>query len=702
MALNMEAIGQKLGPLTRVYDWKDVVLYALGIGAGFEELDYTYEKDLKVIPTFSIAMIFDFFWQVAAASNINLAGILHGEQEIIFHHPIPTWGTLTTDGKITHYYDKGPKGALVIAESDTHHSSGKKLFTSIITLFGRLDGGFGGQDAPQQTIDFPEREADFVVESLPSPDQPLIYRLSGDIFQLHVDPEFAKRVGFEKPIMHGLCTFGFAGRALLSSLSPGKPEKVRRIVCRFSQTLYPGEPIRTLIWKTSEGKAVWRTVNAKTGDIIIDRGIFEYGDVPEDAIRFDGRAAVVTGAGGGLGRAYALELARRGAKVVVNDFGGSRDGSGSGSSSAADRVVREIQDLGGEAVASYDSVATPEGGEGIIKTAVDAFGRVDILINNAGILRDKSFAKMGLEDWRVVMDVHLNGAYYVTQAAFRVMRDQGYGRIVMTTSAAGLYGNFGQTNYSTAKMGLVGLMNTLKIEGGKYNIKVNTVAPIAATRLTEDVLPPDLFQKMKPDYVASIVVYFCSEACEETGVIMNAGAGFASRAAILTGPGTPLGDGKNPPKPEDIRDNWGKINRMEGAGLLSDAMSAVMSFATLPDAEKKETPSGGASRDVETIFMKLPEAFNAGAAAGKDVVFQFRISGPGGGDWTVTVKDGACRVEKGSADKPTTTIKMADEDFVALITGKINGMQAYTSGKLKVEGDMMKAQWVEKLFTLKG
>lgn len=281
MALNMESIGKKIGPLTKAYNWKDVVLYALGIGSGFDELDYTYEKNLKVIPTFSVAMMFDFFWQVAAASNINLAGVLHGEQDIIFHHPIPTSGTLTTEGKITHYYDKGPKGALVIAQSDTYHSDGKKLYTGIISLFGRLDGGFGGQDITPQIVDFPQREPDFIVEALPSPDQPLIYRLSGDIFPLHVDPEFAKKVGFQKPIMHGLCTYGFACRALMASLTPGAPEKVRRIACRFSQALYPGEPIRTLIWKTGEALAVWRVVHANTGDTVIDRGIFEYGDIPD-------------------------------------------------------------------------------------------------------------------------------------------------------------------------------------------------------------------------------------------------------------------------------------------------------------------------------------------------------------------------------------------------------------------------------------
>ncbi|MCX5855086.1 MAG: hydroxysteroid dehydrogenase-like protein 2, partial [Deltaproteobacteria bacterium] len=327
--------------------------------------------------------------------------------------------------------------------------------------------------------------------------------------------------------------------------------------------------------------------------------------------------------------------------------------------------------------------------------------RVDILINNAGILRDKSFMKMDLEAWRGVLDVHLNGAYHVTQPVFRVMREQGYGRIVMTTSAAGLYGNFGQSNYSTAKMGLVGLMNTLKLEGEKYNIKVNTVAPMAATRLTSDVLPPDLQKKMQPDYVAGIVIYLCSEACEGSGVIMNAGAGFFSRAAILTGSGTHLGDGKTPPTPENIRDHWEKINRMEGAGLFNDAATAVLSFAAPPDSGKKEPQKKSSSPDVEKIFRIMPESFNAGAAAGIDVVFQFCISGSGGGDWVVTVKDGACRVDQGTAEKPTTTIRMTDGDFIALITGKISGMQAYTSGKLKVEGDMMKAQLIEKLFTLK-
>lgn len=293
MALATDAIGKKIGPVTKNYTWKDVILYALGVGAGFNELEYAYEKKLKVIPTFSIAMIFDFFREVAATGNINVAGVLHGAQDIVFHVPIPTSGTMTTEGKITHYYDKGAKGALVVAESETVDASGKKLFTSTITLFSRLDGGFGGKDAPQQTLEFPDREPDFVVEALPLPDQPLLYRLSGDTFELHVDGEFAKMAGFEKPIMHGLCTFGFACRALMASLTPGKPGKVRRVACRFASALYPGEPIKTMIWKTNEGKAVWRTVHAYTGGTIIDRGIFEYGELPKEETRFDGPAASV-------------------------------------------------------------------------------------------------------------------------------------------------------------------------------------------------------------------------------------------------------------------------------------------------------------------------------------------------------------------------------------------------------------------------
>ncbi len=298
MALNMDAIGRKIGPLRKDYDWKDVVLYALGVGAGFDELDYTYEKNLKVIPSFSIAAIFDFLGQVGVASNVNLAGILHGEQELIFHNPIPTSGTLITEGKVARYYDKGAKGALVVGESETVHSNGKRLFTNICTIFARLDGNFGGPNAPPNIVEFPERPPDFAVDALPSPNQPLIYRLSGDIFQLHVDAEFAKMVGFEKPIMHGLCTHGFACRALMASLTPGKPELVRRLACRFTKPLYPGDPIRTVIWKTAEGKALWRTINTKTGETVIDNGVFEYGEIPKDEIRFDGRVAVVTGGGG--------------------------------------------------------------------------------------------------------------------------------------------------------------------------------------------------------------------------------------------------------------------------------------------------------------------------------------------------------------------------------------------------------------------
>lgn len=280
MALNMDAIGKTIGPLTREYIWKDVVLYALGVGAGFAELEYCYEKNLKVIPSFAIAAIFDLVFHIGAASKFNPAGILHGEQELIFYNPIPTQGTLTTEAKITHYYDKGKaKGALVVTENETFDSAGKKLFAGVFTMFARLDGGFGGENAPQKTVVFPDEKPDFVVDANPSFDQPLLYRLSGDTFDLHVNSKFAQLAGFEKPIMHGLCTHGYACRALIHSLIPGHPEKARRMDCRFAKPLYPGTPIKTLIWKTAEGRAVWRTVNTATGEAVIDKGVFEYGDI---------------------------------------------------------------------------------------------------------------------------------------------------------------------------------------------------------------------------------------------------------------------------------------------------------------------------------------------------------------------------------------------------------------------------------------
>jgi NAD(P)-dependent dehydrogenase (short-subunit alcohol dehydrogenase family) len=259
-------------------------------------------------------------------------------------------------------------------------------------------------------------------------------------------------------------------------------------------------------------------------------------------IDFTGRVAIVTGAGAGLGKCHALELAKRGAKVVVNDLGGSKDGTGS-DSSAANKVVEEIRALGAEAVPNYDNVSTVKGGENIVKTALDAFGKVDILINNAGILRDKSFVKMEEENWDGVMGVHLKGAYCVTRPAFESMRSNGFGRIVMTTSGAGLFGNFGQSNYAAAKMGIIGLTNVLKLEGEKYNVKTNVIVPVAASRLTEGVIPPEFFEKMKPDFVTAAVLYLCSDQCTDNGMIINAALGYFSRSAVVTGPGAILSDG---------------------------------------------------------------------------------------------------------------------------------------------------------------
>lgn len=304
-----------------------------------------------------------------------------------------------------------------------------------------------------------------------------------------------------------------------------------------------------------------------------------------DTIGFDGRVAVVTGAGAGLGRAYALALAARGAQVVVNDLGGTRDGSGA-SRKAADTVVDEIHAAGGEAVACYDSVATPEGGEAIIQAALDAFGRVDVVINNAGILRDKSLIKMEPEAWQAVRNVHLDGAFHVTRAALAPMRKQGYGRVILTTSAAGLYGNFGQTNYAAAKMGLVGLMNSLKLEGMKHDIKCNTVAPLAHTRLTEDLLPPDLVDRLRPELVAPLVLFLASERCTLTGEIFNAGMGYYNRAAVVAAPGVVLGKPDRPARLEEIHRHFEEIDSLEGAREQADATAALGAMLKVLDQSK--------------------------------------------------------------------------------------------------------------------
>ncbi len=298
-------------------------------------------------------------------------------------------------------------------------------------------------------------------------------------------------------------------------------------------------------------------------------------------IRYDGRVAVITGAGGGLGKTYALELARRGAKVVVNDLGSQTDGTGA-THSMADQVVDEIKRAGGEAVANYDSVSTPEGGEAIIKTALDAFGTVDVVINNAGILRDKTFAKLTPEELGIVLDVHLKGAFYVSQPAFRVMKEKGYGRLLFTSSAAGIFGNFGQSNYGAAKMGLVGLMHVLAVEGAKYNIRANAIAPTARTRMTEDLLGP-LAPLLDPEAVTPLVVYLCSERCELTHEIFSVGGGRFARVFIGLTPGWVAPAGSKPTAEdieahiEQIRDPSGYIipaNITDELRIIAKALKA--------------------------------------------------------------------------------------------------------------------------------
>lgn len=283
------------------------------------------------------------------------------------------------------------------------------------------------------------------------------------------------------------------------------------------------------------------------------------------AIRFDDRVVIVTGAGNGLGRSHALEFARRGARVVVNDLGGARDGSGA-SLSAAEQVVADIRESGGIAMANGANVADFTEVTSMVDDTLSEWGRVDVLVNNAGILRDKTFAKMDLADFELVMDVHLKGSVNCTKAVWETMRERQYGRIVMTSSSSGIYGNFGQTNYGAAKMGLVGFMNSLALEGAKYGVHVNALAPIAATRMTEDLMPPHLLELLRPEAVTPAVVFLASESAP-TRQIVAAGAGGFARVVIAETPGIFLeADQQNA---EGVADAWERIAAADGATELN-------------------------------------------------------------------------------------------------------------------------------------
>jgi NAD(P)-dependent dehydrogenase (short-subunit alcohol dehydrogenase family) len=277
-------------------------------------------------------------------------------------------------------------------------------------------------------------------------------------------------------------------------------------------------------------------------------------------IRFDGKVAIVTGAGGGLGRHHALELAARGAKVVVNDLGGAMDGAGAGSEAAL-KVVAEIEARGGQAIADGCSVTDEAGVGRMVDTAMAKWGRIDVLVANAGILRDRSFSKMELADFRAVVDVHLMGTVTPLKAIWEILRAQNYGRIVVTTSPTGLYGNFGQSNYGAAKLALVGLMNSIKLEGQKNNIHINTICPVAATRMTEGIMPPEVLAKLSPEYVTAGVTWLASEDAP-TGTILTAAAGFVAASTLLETQGLFLGESAL--AAEAIRDNWAAITDPAG------------------------------------------------------------------------------------------------------------------------------------------
>jgi len=423
-------------------------------------------------------------------------------------------------------------------------------------------------------------------------------------------------------------------------------------------------------------------------------------------LRFDGKVAVITGAGGALGRAYALLLASRGCSVVVNDLGVPMNAM-NGDKSAAQKVVDEIVKAGGKAVPNYDSV---EEGDKIIKSAIDAFGRVDIVINNAGILRDVSFGKMSDEQWDIIFKVHVRGAYKVTRAAWDHFLKQGYGRVINTSSAAGIYGNFGQSNYSAAKLALYGFSSALALEGKKKNIYVNTIAPLAGSRMTETVMPPELVQALKPEYVAPLVAYLCHESCKETGGLFEVGGGWVAklRWQRTQGASFPLNE---PFTPECVQKHWGKVTDFkdgdfpENSGgalgvVMSNLETAKSGGEQKKGGAKKNNVNGGSDFASAKIFDALADALKSQPDMVKKIgaVMQFTLSkGDKKETWTIDLKNAPGAIVHGTKGKPDVTFNLSDDDFIALTNGKANPQNLFMQGKLKLVGNMAVAMKFAKV-----
>lgn len=439
-------------------------------------------------------------------------------------------------------------------------------------------------------------------------------------------------------------------------------------------------------------------------------------------LHFNGRVAIVTGAGGGLGREYALLLASRGGSVVVNDL----------EPKAADSVVDSIRKQGGKAVANYNSV---EQAEPIVKTALDNFGRIDILINNAGILRDKSLLKMTDADWDIIQRVHLQGSFLLTRAAWPHMRQRGYGRIIMTASSAGLYGNFGQTNYAAAKMGLIGLSNTLAVEGAKYNIHSNVIIPIAASRLTADIIPETLLKRLLPAYVAPVVGYLCHDSCRENGGVFEAAGGWVGRYKLHRSKGK-VYNTMNELSMENLERDWNQINSFEdGAyfnsigehfGSLIQSLqdvevnpSEVVLQAKQADHNNNSDSNNNNSNDDDAVLKSIPVSgykcdilFNIIDYRMKEepdlieqlkAVFQYNITQNGKHitTWTADTKNDVAvyNSEPRNNVKPDCTVTVDDDDFVKIMVGKLNPQRAFIMGKLNIKGNVLLLQKLNTLWT---